>query len=242
VESRWYYYKNRYYSAVQGRFVGRDPIAYKRARSLYHYARHSPTTSTDPSGLYDIEVAGEVYTGLGGGGGVTMSVTKEDCCKNGKAIKNGKFIVEGNAYATIGIGLGFKGSIMGVGVNLTLKGVRAKPLNVTISAESDCGTSLSGEMCWKESKSVDLGVSGAVSPNIGVAAVTISGKGGLHGSASLKTCIDPATLKGYSELRFTGTSGAQGQVGISTGPVSTNWSTSPWQTGWEDVVVWSTDF
>jgi RHS repeat-associated protein len=51
-ETGLFYYKNRYYSAVEGRFVGRDPVGYEGSTSgnLYEYARGAPTVCGDPTG------------------------------------------------------------------------------------------------------------------------------------------------------------------------------------------------
>jgi RHS repeat-associated protein len=51
TETGLYYYRNRYYHAQLGRFVGRDPIVYfAGSLSIYGYANGSPGTNTDPSG------------------------------------------------------------------------------------------------------------------------------------------------------------------------------------------------
>jgi len=44
------YYRARYYSTVQGRFVGRDPEGYKDGMSLYFYARCNSLRYTDSLG------------------------------------------------------------------------------------------------------------------------------------------------------------------------------------------------
>lgn len=51
AETGLFYYKNRYYSAELGRFVGRDPIGYKVGVNLYTYANGSSCKYIDPFGL-----------------------------------------------------------------------------------------------------------------------------------------------------------------------------------------------
>ena len=45
-----YYYKNRYYSSDQGRFISRDPIGYHDGMGLYAYVHNNPIDITDPTG------------------------------------------------------------------------------------------------------------------------------------------------------------------------------------------------
>ncbi len=51
-ETGLHYYRNRYYHAELGRFVSRDPIAYRSGYHLYGYARQQPTGATDPTGMW----------------------------------------------------------------------------------------------------------------------------------------------------------------------------------------------
>ncbi len=50
VASGLMYYRARYYHPQLGRFVGRDPIEYQDAMSLYSYTKANPATHTDFSG------------------------------------------------------------------------------------------------------------------------------------------------------------------------------------------------
>ena len=52
VEIEMYYYKNRYYSSDQGRFISRDPIGFHDGMGLYEYVKSRPVVLTDPSGLF----------------------------------------------------------------------------------------------------------------------------------------------------------------------------------------------
>ena len=51
-ESGLYYYKNRYYSTSQGRFISRDPIKYLGGINLYAYVLGAPLYYVDPLGLW----------------------------------------------------------------------------------------------------------------------------------------------------------------------------------------------
>jgi RHS repeat-associated protein len=52
TETGLYYYRNRYYHAQLGRFVGRDPTRYAGSPwNLYEYVQSRPSLQTDPSGL-----------------------------------------------------------------------------------------------------------------------------------------------------------------------------------------------
>ena len=50
-ESGLYYYKMRYYSTSQGRFISRDPVGYIEGENLYTYAHSMPMILTDEYGL-----------------------------------------------------------------------------------------------------------------------------------------------------------------------------------------------
>ncbi len=51
AETGLMYYKNRYYSAELGRFVGRDPIGYRGGINLFTFVFSSPSFGVDPLGL-----------------------------------------------------------------------------------------------------------------------------------------------------------------------------------------------
>lgn len=70
------YYKNRYYSAALGRFVGRDPIGYDAGLGLYLYCFSRPIIYLDPVGLecditgafvkVSVKVIGAIAVKIGG--------------------------------------------------------------------------------------------------------------------------------------------------------------------------------
>jgi RHS repeat-associated protein len=56
-ESGIYSYRARYYDAVKGRFLQRDPMGYLVSMNLYEYARSNPPRFVDPYGLWDWDFA-----------------------------------------------------------------------------------------------------------------------------------------------------------------------------------------
>ena len=56
AETDLYYYKNRFYSSEQGRFISRDPIGYRDEINLYLYVNNSPTTYIDIHGLLKLKL------------------------------------------------------------------------------------------------------------------------------------------------------------------------------------------
>ena len=53
-ESNLMQYRHRYYSWKLGRFISRDPTAYRGSHNLYEYAGGEPLRRTDPRGLYPL--------------------------------------------------------------------------------------------------------------------------------------------------------------------------------------------
>jgi RHS repeat-associated protein len=52
TESGLYFYRERYYDPVLGRFLQRDPAQYADGMNLYSYVAGNPTHWTDPTGLF----------------------------------------------------------------------------------------------------------------------------------------------------------------------------------------------
>ena len=54
-ETGFYYYRNRYYSPVLGRFLQRDPAGYQDGMNLYYLLMNAPLFNVDPLGLGERE-------------------------------------------------------------------------------------------------------------------------------------------------------------------------------------------
>ena len=53
-ETGLYYYRARYYDAMEGRFISKDPIGFAGGDvNLYNYVGGNPINYVDPSGLYN---------------------------------------------------------------------------------------------------------------------------------------------------------------------------------------------
>lgn len=79
-------YRNRYMSAVSGRFLQRDPLGYLDEMSLYHFVKSRPTGYTDPFGL---DVWYENTTAVSGfHRRICVDMWNYDCTK-----KRGKFCI-----------------------------------------------------------------------------------------------------------------------------------------------------
>jgi RHS repeat-associated protein len=50
-ETGLYYYRERYYDPMEGKFISKDPIGFKGGINLYAYVGQNPINYTDPFGL-----------------------------------------------------------------------------------------------------------------------------------------------------------------------------------------------
>jgi RHS repeat-associated protein len=55
-ETQLYYYRARYYSPSLARFLSEDPAVNEAAPNAYVYVKNRPLTSTDPSGMVDLNL------------------------------------------------------------------------------------------------------------------------------------------------------------------------------------------
>jgi len=69
-----YYYRARHYSPALGRFLQSDPVGYSAGSNLYAYARNNPLNSSDPLGLWTIQVGGQFNIGFWGIGSLSVGV------------------------------------------------------------------------------------------------------------------------------------------------------------------------
>ncbi|MBI4001157.1 MAG: hypothetical protein HY348_05170 [Nitrospira defluvii] len=60
AETGLYYYRARYYDAMTGRFLQKDPIGYPGDINFYRYVRNIPTKFADPYGLFELATPGQV--------------------------------------------------------------------------------------------------------------------------------------------------------------------------------------
>ncbi|MDD5081667.1 MAG: hypothetical protein PHC58_06735 [Candidatus Omnitrophica bacterium] len=75
VETGLYYYRNRYYSPLFGRFITRDPAGIINGPNLYAYCGNNPVNFVDPWGLCGKDVPRNVFrirTIAGAGGGFIL--------------------------------------------------------------------------------------------------------------------------------------------------------------------------
>lgn len=78
-ESSLYYLRARYYDALIGRFISKDPVKGSlmnpQSQNPYVYVLNNPINFSDPSGLWyiDVGLATGIVGFLGGGGGVQIN-------------------------------------------------------------------------------------------------------------------------------------------------------------------------
>jgi RHS repeat-associated protein len=112
AETGNYYYKERYFSAILGRFLSRDPILYWSGdMSLTRYVRNNPIVYSDTLGLifggeFNLSFGLDIYPeGVGGGANVSYKETSESCCDAaGRAGMKTTVTIMGHIEVGIGVG------------------------------------------------------------------------------------------------------------------------------------------
>jgi RHS repeat-associated protein len=113
-ETGLYYYRARYFDAMEGRFISKDPIEFRSGTTnLYSYVQNNPINGTDPSGLKTYQL------GLGFNAGGILGTTKSIGLIFGENPNTGKW--QFGFYATGGTGL-YGGASASLTVDLTLSG------------------------------------------------------------------------------------------------------------------------
>ncbi|NQT18346.1 MAG: RHS repeat-associated core domain-containing protein [Planctomycetes bacterium] len=101
TETGLYYYRNRYYGPVLGRFVQRDPAGYGDGMNLYEFVRSNPAVNSDPEGLkhwsccWKFESTAE-----------SMGLTIRECAKKMAAEAYNVEVVAVEGVVTVGMAYG----------------------------------------------------------------------------------------------------------------------------------------
>jgi RHS repeat-associated protein len=61
-----YFYRARYYSPMLERFISEDPARLRGGLNFYSYVMNSPLNGTDPSGLWTVNIGGNVSISIEG--------------------------------------------------------------------------------------------------------------------------------------------------------------------------------
>ena len=191
-ESGNYYFRARMYSPETGRFLQMDPLGYVDGLNLY--ASYFVINGTDPSGNLSMDkvelISFSAYAGFGGGASVSVKLDFKDCCKNDKLVKDGDRTISLQIAGELGIGLGGKVTIGGVGVNLLLKGPRIIAKSSLSISNSGCGGRLD-TLSRCEKVGVNLGT---------------QSKGGAYGISLNLTANVEGTMKVCGRLSSSGAS------------------------------------
>ena len=80
AESGLYYFRNRQYDPVHGRFLTRDPMGYEDSYCLYQFVNNNPINYTDPDGLRHVRVSTGVENSLVYDFEVWLEFDTDDSC------------------------------------------------------------------------------------------------------------------------------------------------------------------
>jgi RHS repeat-associated protein len=76
-ETNLFYFRNRMYSSVMGRFLQRDPIGYFDSLNLFQYTLNSPINWLDSYGLFSNPIGWIIKLGKNGGSKIIGKVSSE---------------------------------------------------------------------------------------------------------------------------------------------------------------------
>lgn len=149
-ESHIYYYRNRYYLPIIGRWLSRDPIGEYKNFNLFNFCSSNPINRLDYLGLEDCKTVrtqiAEAALGLGIGIKVVIVglTAKECCCPNGK-YEDFTIVIDGGKISFMVGTLAAEAKLFGwdLGFELTAFEVSAAFAG---TLRSDCNDSSSGRI------------------------------------------------------------------------------------------------
>jgi len=167
--------------------------------NLYAFVGNDPVSRWDKLGLewktsnckgISIGIGGSAYVGVGGGGSVTISGEKCDCCNTstGEIIKEGYWKVGVTAKAQIGFGIGGHIRILGFQFSIgQITGPQLELINLSVSYNKNCGEE--GKGYFKNEKAINLG--------LGARIANASISGGARGFAGIEIEFTNKSYKSY---------------------------------------------
>ena len=181
-----YYYGYRYYAPRMGRWMTRDPIGEASGANRYASIGNAPALCVDAFGLYilsdcqtdvynsSFELGAIAWLGLG------LNTTVKKCkCQCAPTCPMGEYIeVSANVYETIGIAIGARVKVFGVGIDALIEGphVTWNLLNVTYIYD-ECSNQR--EPYWVFSDSLEL-APGITGVSLQLWPISVSGKTDVH--------------------------------------------------------------
>ena len=212
-ESSNFDFRGRVYLPRLGRFLQMDPTGYVDGLNLY--ASYFAVNGTDPTGYKSDDlftttgptlsteidiVSVSVYEGLGGGITVTASDTAQPCCDDRhQVIPDGDKSLSIQVKGEIGIGIGGKVTVGGIGIDLAAKGPQIQEI-LTLSLKSiycggpygtlqTCKEEAFAPMVELEGTAGLVSVSASISTRLFMKLCAESNPSG-HGSVSLSFCAN----------------------------------------------------